>query len=451
MQAASAASGLKPFQAIPVMTGGRRLVGHLPLIRDDRMTFIRLGAESPHPMLRVESPVGTVVMVTTPDLFHEVLVERHARLREERDDALLPRRPSRTRGSSPPPENSGGGSESSWRRCSTSGGAQGLRRRHDPLRAARGGRVASTAQRVEFAKEATRITMAIAGRTLLRHATRDEDTERLGDAITVALDWGSRRRPAGPYSLAHVVPSFALACAPRTTSRSDLADSGPRALGEAREALVLPGLRGSSRLREALDVLEGRVREMIASAQGAGALAARTCSRSLLAAKDDDDRRGDERSRRCATRCSRSSSRATRPPPRGSRGAIDLLCRHPEWYARCRGRGRRARPRAHPRRPPAIADHPACLQRGPAALPPGVFLRAHRHPRDRARRATALPALREHSSMPLGGPSQPPGVGRPRALRPRPLSPRARGRAAQEPRGCPSAPVRGCASGITSR
>jgi cytochrome P450 len=282
MQAASAASGLKPFQAIPVMPGGRRLVGHLPLIRDDRMTFIRLGAESPHPMLRVESPVGTVVMVTTPDLFHEALVERHG---DYVKSAMM-------RFTLAPIANEGlfTASGELWKRqrrlMAPMFHASVLKGYADDMtrcaRRAVEGWV--DGQRVEFMKETTRITMAVAGRTFFDSDT-DEDTERLSEAITTALDWGSHQ--AGTlYSLGHIVPAFALARAADHLP-GVMADPA-RALSEKlQKPLFFPGAEGR-RLREAVEVLESRVRAMIAERRAQG-LARPDLLTRLLAARDEEN------------------------------------------------------------------------------------------------------------------------------------------------------------------
>ncbi len=326
MQAASAASGLKPFPAIPVMPGGRRLVGHLPLIRDDRMTFIRLGAESPHPMLRVESPVGTVVMVTTPDLFHEALVERHG---DYVKSAMM-------RFTLAPIANEGlfTASGELWKRqrrlMAPMFHASVLKGYADDMtrcaRRAVEGWV--DGQRVEFMKETTRITMAVAGRTFFDSDT-DEDTERLSEAITTALDWGSHQ--AGTlYSLGHIVPAFALARAADHLP-GVMADPA-RALSEKlQKPLFFLGAEGR-RLREAVEVLESRVRAMIASRRAQGLTRPDLLSR-LLAARDDDGTAMTDTQVRDEILTLFIAGHETTAT--GLAWTMDLLCRHPGWYARC--------------------------------------------------------------------------------------------------------------------
>lgn len=281
METPVASSGLRPFASMPPMPQARPLVGHMPMIRNDRMTFLRLAAESPHPLLRIEAPLGNVAIITVPELLHEVLVERHA---DYVKSAMM-------RFSLGPIANEGLFTSSGelWRRQRKLMAPlfhQGaLKTYADDMilcarRAVDGWR---DGERIEFAKEATRITMAIAGRTLF-DADTHEDTERLGDAITVALDWGADAA-GGPYSLAHIVPSFALTRAADHLP-AQLADPARALSAKLEKPLFFPGAEGK-KLREALDVLEGRVREMIALRRAQGFSRPDLLSK-LLAAKDDE-------------------------------------------------------------------------------------------------------------------------------------------------------------------
>lgn len=326
METSVAPSGLRPFASMPAMPQARPFVGHMPLIRNDRMTFLRLAAESPHPLLRVEAPLGNVAIITVPELLHEVLVERHA---DYVKSAMM-------RFSLGPIANEGLFTSSGelWRRQRKlmaplfhQGALKGYA--DDMILCARravdGWR---DGERVEFAKEATRITMAIAGRTLFDTDTH-EDTERLGDAITVALDWGADAA-GGPYSLAHVVPSFALLRAADHLPEH-LADSARALSAKLEKPLFYPGSEGK-RLREALDVLEGRVREMIAQRRAQGLSRPDLLSK-LLAAKDDETGAGmsDQQVRDEVLTLFVAGHETTAT---GLSWSLDLLCRHPEWYAR---------------------------------------------------------------------------------------------------------------------
>lgn len=326
MQTDARHEGLKPFRAIPPMPQGRPVVGHLPLIRSDRMAFIRLGAESAHPMLRVEAPVGAVVLVTTPDLFHEALVERHA---DYVKSAMM-------RFTLAPIANEGLFTSSGelWKRqrrlMAPMFHASVLRGYAEDMTlcARRAVEAWSDGQRVELLKETTRITMAVAGRTFFDSDT-DEDTERLSEAITTALDWGSHQ--AGTlYSLGHIVPAFALARA---------ADRLPGAFAESARSLserlqkptFYPGAEGR-RLREAVEVLESRVREMIAQRRAQGLTRPDLLSR-LLAARDDDGTAMTDAQVRDEILTLFIAGHETTAT--GLAWTMDLLCRHPDWYARC--------------------------------------------------------------------------------------------------------------------
>lgn len=326
METSVETSAPRPFSSLPELPGAKPVAGHLPMIRDERMAFLRLGAESPHPMLRLAAPLGNVALVTVPELFHEVLVERHA---DYQKSAMM-------RFALGPIANEGLFTSSGelWRRqrklMAPLFHQSALKTYADDMilcarRAVDGWR---DGERVEFAKEATRITMAIAGRTLF-DADTYEDTERLGHAITVALDWGNDVA-GGAYSLAHVVPSFALLRA---------ADHLPAGLAEPARALssklekplFFPGAEGRA-LREALDVLEGRVREMIALRRAQGLSRPDLLSR-LLAAKDDETGAGmsDQQVRDELLTLFIAGHETTAT---GLSWSLDLLCRHPAWYAR---------------------------------------------------------------------------------------------------------------------
>lgn len=325
MESVTESSALRPFGAIPALAGGRALGGHMPLIRSDRMALLRLGAESPHPLARIEAVLGSVVMPTTPELFHEVLVERNA---EYRKSAMM-------RFTLAPIANEGlfTASGALWKRqrklMSPMFHASTLKGYADDMvlctrRAIDGW---ADGERVEFARETTRIAMAIAGRTFFDSDTH-EDTEALSDAITVALDWGSHAA-GGVYSLGHIIPSFALARAADRLPDS-MADAARSLSSKLEKPLFFPGAEGK-RLKEAVEVLETRVRDMIALRRAQGFERPDLLSR-LLAARDDDGAAMSDQQVRDEILTLFIAGHETTAT--GLAWSMDLLCRHPEWYAR---------------------------------------------------------------------------------------------------------------------
>ncbi len=325
VQPASASASLRPFEALPLLPGARGLGGHMPLIRDDRMAFLRLGAESPHPLVRVSAPLGRVALVTTPALLHELLVVRHA---EYVKSAMM-------RFTIAPIAGEG---------LFTSSGALWKRQRKlmaplfqpSALHGYADAMLACTrrevdgwgdGQRVDLARATTRITMDIAARTLF-DADTSAEAEALSDAITVVLDWGSEAA-GGALSLAHVVPSFLLA---------RVADGLPAGL--ARQARswsswlerpqFYPGASGQ-RLRRAVTVLDAYVARMIAERRAQGSTRDDLLSR-LLAARDDDGAAMSDTQVRDEVLTLFVAGHETTAT--GLAWSIDLLCRRPEWYAR---------------------------------------------------------------------------------------------------------------------
>jgi len=308
-----------------MLPGAQGMTGHMPLIREDRMRFLALGATSPDPLVRVSAPLGVVALITTPDLLHELLVVRHA---EYVKSAMM-------RFTIAPIAGEG---------LFTTSGALWKRQRKlmaplfqpSALHVYADAMLACTrrvvdgwadGQRVDLARETTRITMDIAARTLFDADTTAE-AETLSDAITVALDWGSEAA-GGALSLAHVVPSFLLA---------RVADVLPGSMAETARAWssrlehprFLPGAAGQ-RLRQAVKVLDDYVARMIAERRAQGSTRDDLLSR-LLAARDDDGAAMSDTQVRDEVLTLFVAGHETTAT--GLAWAIDLLCRNPDWYAR---------------------------------------------------------------------------------------------------------------------
>lgn len=139
-------------------------------------------------------------------------------------------------------------------------------------------------QTIELARETTRIAMAIAGKTLFDAETFDEADE-LGEALTVALTWAN--------SLIGTWPTFA-----QLTLRRLLASARERRgsgavrdlLDRALDALEMPlpfYLPGQSSVRRAVATIDRRVERMIAARRASGGDRQDFLAR-LLSARDDE-------------------------------------------------------------------------------------------------------------------------------------------------------------------
>ncbi len=139
---------------------------------------------------------------------------------------------------------------------------------------------------VELAKETTRITMSIAGKTLFGADTFSEADE-IGEALTVALAWTANNAPSA-LSLAHLLTRFAIL---HTAERITKAPPAfVRKLADALEApLFTPGAEGR-RLRESIARLDAHVQQMI-DARRADLGQHTDLLTKLLDARDDDGNR----------------------------------------------------------------------------------------------------------------------------------------------------------------
>jgi cytochrome P450 len=121
---------------------------------------------------------------------------------------------------------------------------------------------------VEFHREATRITMAIASKALFDTDTFDE-TDEIGEALTVALRWASDASASFNLGLQAEIAASLDHAAERFPGR---VGSAARAAALSLDRpIVWPGRRGRE-LRAAVRLLDARVQRMIderrASAQG---------------------------------------------------------------------------------------------------------------------------------------------------------------------------------------
>ncbi len=252
------------------------------LMQTDRLGGLRRFNESPGDIGRFAFVFGDVVLVNTPELVHEVLVTKAKSF--EKSPIL--------RGSLYPLAGQGLFTSEGdlWRRqrkLMAPMFQQGAIRHFATDMTACAERAAQSwrdGQVVDMARETTRITMAIAGRTLFS-ADLFGDADELGAALTTALDW------AGTQS-----SSLTLIVQARVAIGLELvADKLPGSLGARARALadraIVPILWPGDRtraLQAALDLLERRVRSMIDERRSSRS-APRDLLTLLLEARDEDD------------------------------------------------------------------------------------------------------------------------------------------------------------------
>ena len=265
------------IEDVPFMSGGAPLVGHIAELAEDRIAFMRRVAGEVDRVARIRT-IGHGVFVNHPEPLQEVLVEKARSFDKSR----------MTRWALYPLGGDGLFTSSGdlWRRqrklmAPLFHPAQLERYAADMVACAtravgswRDGQV------VELARETTRITMGVAGKTLFDSDTFDEADE-LGAALTVALEWTADHAPSFS-SIAHLVTARTL---------RDLGELGrSRRLGELAQRfevpLVLPGKDGRA-LREAVAYLDAHVQRMIDARRAAADHAPDLLSR-LLAARDDE-------------------------------------------------------------------------------------------------------------------------------------------------------------------
>ena len=268
---------------MPMAPGGEGLLGHNSDFRTDRMGVLRSISASPQPLMRLRLPFPGIraVVVNDPDVAQEVLVEKAKSF--DKSDMLR---------------------FSLWNLAGeglfTSNGDLWRRQRKllAPLFTPRAletyaGDMVRCAERtvgswadgqtLSLAHETTRLTMAVAGKTLFDADTFSEADE-IGNALTVALGWTGWIM-ARPFAVAHVISRRALRrVAARTEGRT-------RARLEAAAArlqgpVALFGERGRG-LARAISFLDDHVQKMIDERRRAPTGHADLLAR-LLAAREDD-------------------------------------------------------------------------------------------------------------------------------------------------------------------
>jgi cytochrome P450 len=276
----------RSFDAMPVAPAGEGLFGHNTAFRKDRMGTLRKIALSNEPMMRLRLPFPGIraACANDPDIVQEVLVE-NAKNFEKSDMLRFSLRNLAGEG------------------LFTSNGELWKKQRKimaplfqpKALEAYASDMVACAERTVagwkdgeelELARETTRLTMGIAGKTLFDADTFSEADE-IGHALTIALAW-TGWVVGRPFAIGHVVTKRALEKLAERTK-------GPARVALARGArrfqgpVALVGRRGRE-LAQAIKFLDEHVQSMIDERRTSHGLPRQDLMSRLLAARDDEGR-----------------------------------------------------------------------------------------------------------------------------------------------------------------
>lgn len=316
---------MRTIEDVPLVAGATAL-GHGKLFRDNRLAFLRSIGETA-PLARVKMLNRSVFFPNTPELAHEVLVEK-ARSFEKSPGIRLLLHYIAGRGLFT--------SEGElWRRqrrlmaplFQPSAIGRYAGEMHDVAT-----RVVSSfadGQQIDLARETTRVAMGVVGRALFNANTFD-DSDEIGAALTTALGWANHNAASGKI-VAHIILLDALA------------DLAPRVPGRARrfverlyEAAEEPFMLDQARARyhqDAIARLDRKVQQMIEERRrspGGDDLLAR-----LLTARDAEDASftgmSDRQVRDEALTLFIAGHETTAT---SLAWTFYLLARHPEWRAR---------------------------------------------------------------------------------------------------------------------
>ncbi len=311
---------------MPPLSGGKPILGHNDALRKDRWGFLQRVVRDDLPIAQLLTPFVTACVVTSPELMQEILV----------DEAKSVEKADLTRYTLYPLAGEGLFTSRAvlWRK---------QRKLMAPLfhpgqMPAYAAAMVDCTERdvaswrddtvLEVARETTRITMSIAGRTLFDADTFGE-ADAIGQALTTALDWAGRQAGA-PLSVAHLLTRRVFrAGAERFGGRlGGLLDAAANRL---EGPLFVPGEEGRD-LRAAVGVLDRHVQRMIDQRRASGLDRADLLTK-LLAARDEDDggRMTDKQVRDEVLTLFVAGHETT---ANGLAWALHLAATHPEWYAR---------------------------------------------------------------------------------------------------------------------
>jgi cytochrome P450 len=314
------------FERMPVAPGGDGWLGHNAAFRKNRMGTLRLLAQCPTPLMRLRLPFPGIraAAANDPDVIQEVLVEK-ARSFEKSDMLRF----------------------ALWNLAGeglfTSNGDLWRRQRRimaplftpKALEAYAADMVACALRTAEawgdgeelpLARETTRLTMAVAGKTLFDADTFSEADE-IGAALTVALEW-TGYVIGRPLALSHIGAKRLLehlAAGARGPASALLTRGARRFQGP----VALLGERGRA-LTRAIALLDEHVQGMIDERRRAGGGGSDLLTR-LLQARDDDGATMSDRQVRDEVLTLFVAGHETTAT--GLAWTLHEACRHPEIYA----------------------------------------------------------------------------------------------------------------------
>lgn len=273
------------FEEMPRAPGGHGFLGHNADFRDDRLGTLQRFTGLPAPVLRLEVPFPGVhvCIVNHPDTLQEVLVE-HAKSFGKADMLRFSLMPLAGEGLFT-------ANGDLWKRQRKTMAPiftpKALEGYADDMRACsvRAAEALFDGQETRLLTHTTRLTMAVAGKTLFDAESLAESDE-IGEALTVALDW-TAWTAGRTYALAHLLPKRLFERMSKegpTFARATFARASRRCAGP----VVYVGER-NRKLKRAIDLLDRRVQRMIDDrrAEGATGKPRNDLLARLLEARDD--------------------------------------------------------------------------------------------------------------------------------------------------------------------
>jgi cytochrome P450 len=272
---------MRAFESLPLLSGGRGFFGHSAEVQNSRLEFVQKVSREVDRAARLSVPGLNTLVVNHPDLVHEVMVERA----REFDKAVLLRYSLY--------KLAGEGLFTAlfepWKRHrrimapAFHPGSLGVFAAPMVACAEQVTRQWKGKDTIELAHETTRITMGIAGKTLFS-ADALSDSDEIGHALTVALDWTAKNAP-NARAMVHLWIRFFVDRAGEAVGATD-----ESLLRRAREALNGPVLlidREGRELKRAIQVLDTYVEKMVRDRKAMTDKPADLLTR-VLEAKDED-------------------------------------------------------------------------------------------------------------------------------------------------------------------
>jgi cytochrome P450 len=330
---------------IPLIPGGEGPLGHLGDLQNDRLDLFRRLNRGCGDIGRASAVGVSMVFVNSPELLHEVLVEK----------ARSFIKPAGVRGPLRPLAGDGlftseGDLWRTQRRLMAPLFAHGQVERYAACMARCARDVAAELRPgsvVDMARKTNHLAMRIAGKALF-DAEMDDEADELGAALTVALRWANDQSAALRYHAQLRLASLVFEVSERLPE--PLQARGLALTDAMIEPLHLPG-EETRRLEAALAVIEGRVSRMIAERRASSVPRHDLLSLLLEAHDEGGSRMTDKQVRDEIVTLFIAGHETTATALAWS---LYLLARHPEAYARVKAEARSLGGRL-----PGAADLPA--------------------------------------------------------------------------------------------